>query len=340
LFFATGDRGPGRLVDGSREAYTSRPMSDTVYDVIIIGGGPAGATAALYTARAELKTLVFDKAIRAGALGITGKIANYPGIKEVLSGEELLRRMREHAELYGAKFIKSKVTGTVLTQDPKQVFSAEGEVYQAKAVIVATGSMGRSQTVPGEQELLGKGVSYCATCDGAFYKGQEVMVYGSSEETADEALFLTRYASKVFLVTPKPKLDVHEPMHAKLAEATKIEILTKTRLKSIAGEEGVDHAVLIKTTGEEKLPVKGVFIFTQGGKPIIDFIGGQLELNAKGGIKVNEEMATSVPGVFACGDMLVREVQQAVVAAGEGCLAALSADKFINKRTTVAKDYK
>ncbi len=315
-------------------------MSDTVYDVLIIGGGPGGATAALYAARAELKTVVFDKAIRAGALGITGKIANYPGIKEIISGEELLQRMREHAELYGATFKKTKITGTVLTQDPKQVFTAEGEVYLGKSVIIATGSMGRSSVVPGEQELLGKGVSYCATCDGAFFRGQEVMVYGSTEETADEALFLTRYASRVFLTSPKPRLDVHEAMNEHLNKHDKITLLTKTRLKSIVGQEAVEHAVLLGPAGETKLPVTGVFIFTQGGKPIIDYLGGQVELTAKGGIKVNEEMATSVPGVFACGDLLARDVQQAVVAAGEGCLAALAADKYINKRTSVAKDYK
>ena len=316
-------------------------MTETpLYDVVIIGGGPAGATAALYTARAELKTIVIDKAIRTGALGITTKIANYPGIKEVLSGEKLLEQMREHAELYGAAFKKSKVTGTILTQDPKQIFTAEGETVLAKTVILGTGTMGRSQYVPGEQELLGKGVSYCATCDGAFYKGQEVLVYGFTEETVDEAMFLTRYASKVHLACAKPKLDVDEELNARLSSNDKIQLLTSTRLKAIEGTEAVENAVLLRPKGEERLPVKGIFIFAQGGKPITDYLGGQVELQATGHLRVNEEMATSIPGVFACGDLLGRGVEQAVVAAAYGCIAALAADKYINKRTGFTKDYK
>jgi len=315
-------------------------MEQPVYDVVIIGGGPAGATAALYAARAELNTLVLDKAIRAGALGITTKIANYPGIKEVLTGEALLQRMREHAELYGAQVKKTKVTGTLLTQDPKQIFIAEGDTILARSVIVATGAMGRSQTVPGEQELLGKGVSYCATCDGAFYKGQEVFVYGSSEETADEALFLTRYASKVHLACAKPKLEAQPELQERVTQHEKIVFRPKTRLKAIEGSESVTHAVLLAPSGEERLPVTGVFIFAQGGKPIIDYLGGQLELTPKGHVRVNEEMATSVPGVFACGDLLGQGAEQAVVAAAYGCIAALAADKFLNKRAGLVKDYK
>jgi len=315
-------------------------MESSIYDVVIIGGGPAGATAALYTSRAELKTLVLDKAIRAGALGITTKIANYPGVKEVLTGEALLQRMREHAELYGAQVKKTKVTGTLLTADPKQIFTAEGETVLARSVIVATGAMGRSQTVPGEQELLGKGVSYCATCDGAFYKGQAVLVYGSSEETADEALFLTRYASTVHLACAKPTLEVPPELQARVAQHEKIAFRAKTRLKAIEGNAAVSHAVLLASSGEERLPVSGVFIFAQGGKPIVDYLGGQLALTEKGHVRVNDEMATSVPGVFACGDLLGRGAEQAVVAAAYGCIAALAADKYLNKRTGLVKDYK
>lgn len=312
----------------------------TVYDVVIIGGGPAGATAALYAARAELKTLVLDKSIRAGALGLTSKIANYPGIKEVLSGEELVQRMREHAEVYGAQFRKAKVTGTVLTRDPKELFTAEGETLLAKTVILATGAMGRSQTVPGEQEFLGRGVSYCATCDGAFFKGQDVLVYGSTEEAMDEALFLTRYAAKVYLTTSKPTPDGGGDLQQRVATHEKIAVLARTRLKAIVGTDTVTEAVLLSTAGEQRLPVSGVFIFTQGGKPILDYVGGQVDVTPRGCVLVNEEMATSIPGVFACGDLLYTDVQQAVVAAAQGCIAALAADKYINKRPALAKDYR
>lgn len=315
-------------------------MDQPLYDVVIIGGGPAGATAALYAARAELKTLVLDKAIRAGALGITSKIANYPGIQEILAGDELLRRMREHAQAYGAEFRKTKVTGTVLTENPKQLFAAEGDTILAKTVILATGSMGRSQTVPGEQELLGKGVSYCATCDGAFFKGQEVLVYGPGEEAADEALFLTRYASRVHLVSAKPQMELEPELWERVSHHPQMTVRLKTRLKAVEGAEAVTHAVLLASSGEERLPVTGIFIFTQGGKPILDYVGGQVEVSSKGCVRVSEEMGTSIPGVFACGDLLCTYVQQAVVAAAQGCIAALAADKVLNKRSGFAKDYK
>jgi len=314
--------------------------ADSVYDVVIIGGGPAGATAALYASRAQLRTLVVDKAIRAGALGLTSKIANYPGIKEVLTGEELVQRMWEHAQAYGAQFKKAKVTGTVLTQGPKQLFTAEGETILAKAVILATGAMGRSQTVPGEQEFLGRGVSYCATCDGAFFKDQEVLVYGATEEAADEALFLTRYASKVYLAFPKPELAAGGELKERVATQAKIVLLARTRLKAIGGNSAVTHAVLLRGSGEERLPINGVFVFTQGGKPILDYVGGQVELMLSGCVRVDSEMATSIPGVFACGDLLCTDVQQAVVAAAQGCIAALAADKHINKRPALVKDYR
>lgn len=312
---------------------------EPLYDVAIIGGGPAGAAAALYASRAELKTLVLDKAIRMGALGLTSKIANYPGIKEIISGEELVQRMREHAEQYGARFQKAKVAGSLLTQDPKQLFTAEGGTILARTVILATGSMGRSQTVPGETELLGRGVSYCATCDGAFFKAREVLVYGSNQETADEALFLTRFASHVHLASPKAKMDADPHTQQQLEASGKVTLIANTRLKSIIGETSVREAVLVKPSGEEHLPIAGVFIFLQGGKPILDFVAGQVELLPNGYVRVNEEMRTSVPGVFACGDLVSKEVQQAVVAAAHGCIAALAADKYIHKRSGMLKDY-
>ena len=180
------------------------------YDVVIIGGGPAGATAAMYAARASLRTLVLDKGLTAGALGITSKIANYPGILGEISGAELLERMREQAESFGAQFMQDRVQGVDLLSDPKLIFANSG-TYTARAVIIATGSMGRGQRVKGEDELLGRGVSYCATCDAAFFRGQDVVVAGQSDEAVEEALFLTRFVRTVHLLSPTNELKA--PAH-------------------------------------------------------------------------------------------------------------------------------
>lgn len=312
-------------------------MSEKSYDVVIIGGGPAGATAALYTARAELKTLVIDKSVRAGALGMTSKIANWPGIPEI-SGDKLVEQMQEHAKSYGAEFVQSKVTGTYLAEPEKQIFLAEGELITTKAVILATGAMGKSKTIPGESELLGKGVSYCATCDGAFFRNKDVAVIGSNEETVHEALFLTRFVKKLYLITPKTKLEISEELMEEVKSKPQIEILYRSQAHSVVGENGVT-GLEIKGEHAQTLDVTGVFIFTQGNRPIVDYLL-DINMTGEGCILVNKEMETNIPGIFACGDILCNKVQQAIVAAGQGCVAALSADSYINNRKGIKKDYK
>lgn len=312
-------------------------MEEKFYDVVIIGGGPAGGTAALYTSRAELKTLVIDKSVKAGALGMTSKIANWPGIAEI-TGDGLVNQIQDHAKSYGAEFIQSKVTGTYLNDEEKQIFLAEGELIKAKAVILATGAMGKSKTIPGESELLGKGVSYCATCDGAFFKGKDVAVIGSNEETVHEALFLTRFVRKLYIVTPKSKLEVSEEMMEEVNSKPQIEILYRSQAASVKGESTVTGLEL-KGEHASVLDVTGVFIFTQGNRPIVDYLI-DINMTGEGCLIVNKEMETNIPGVFACGDILCNKVQQAIVAAGQGCVAALSADSYINKRKGVKKDYK
>ncbi len=309
---------------------------ETSYDIIIIGGGPAGATAALYTARANLKTLVLDKSITSGALGITAQIANYPGIPEVITGAELVERMWKQARLYGAEFKKARVVG-VDFGDPKTVTVADGAQYSGRAVILATGSMGRTTTLEGEERLLGRGVSYCATCDGAFFKNQEVALLGHNAEAAEEGLFLTRFVKTLHVITPKPKLEAP----AELAE----ELLAKPQVKTHFGRRGASLLGESKVEGLKfddgsTLPVRGVFIFTAGNKPVVDYLQGAVDTSAEGCIHVNRSMETLKPGVFACGDVLCNEVQQAVVAAGQGCIAALAADKFLNRRKAVVKDYR
>lgn len=311
-----------------------------LYDVIIIGGGPAGATAALYTARANLKTLVLDKSLTSGALGVTAKIANYPGVPEVLSGADLLRIMWEQAKSFGTEIRPEQVFTVDFSADPKKAYSGQGE-YEGKAIILCTGAMGRKNRVPGEEPLWGKGISNCANCDAAFFKDQEVALVGDNEEALEETLFLTRYVSKVHLAIPSKKVKASAETIAQVQENPKIRWLSEWRLKSVTGTNHLESVTFVTPGQDETLAVKGLFIYLQGGQPITEFLKGTgLEMDPNGFIKVNREMATNLPGVFACGDVVGHEVKQAVVAAGEGCIAALSADKFINKRTRVIQDYK
>ena len=305
-------------------------------DVIIIGGGPAGATAALYTSRSNLKTLVLDKEVRSGALGITQQIANYPGIPEVITGAELVRRMWDQAKLYGAEFRKARVVGVDIGE-PKKVTTAEGEQFEARALIVSTGAMGRSKTLDGEDTFLGRGVSYCATCDGAFFKGRDVALLGHNAEAVDEALFLTRYVKTLYVVTPKPKLEAPKELVDELLAKLAVKPLLGRRGAEVVGNGAVSG---LRLDRNETLPVQGVFIFTQGSKPIVDFLMGNVNITENGCLVANHRMETPIPGVFASGDVLCNEVQQAVVAAGQGCIAALSADKYLNKRKAFVKDYK
>jgi len=310
------------------------------YDCIIIGGGPAGATAALYTARANLKTLVLDKSLTSGALGVTAKIANYPGVPQILSGAQLLKIMWDQAVSFAAEIKSEQVFTVDFSDEAKKVYTGSG-AYSAKAVVVCTGAMGRKNRVPGEELLWGKGISNCATCDAAFFKDQEVAVVGDSEEALEETLFLTRYVSKVHLALPSKKVKASSETIYQVQENPKVRWLSEWRLKSVSGKDRLESVSFVTPDGEETLSVKGFFIYLQGGQPITDFLKGTgVELDAAGFVKVNREMATSVPGVFACGDVLGHEVKQAVVAAGEGCIAALAVDKYLHKRTRMIQDYR
>ena len=313
---------------------------DNNYDVVIIGGGPGGASAAIYTARADLRTLVIDKGLTAGALGITGKISNYPGVPGPVTGAELVEIMRQQAESFGAKFITDKVVGVDISGERKMVMAGTGAFY-AKVLILATGSMGRTSVVKGEEEFLGRGVSYCATCDGAFFREQTVAVIGNNDEALEEALFLTKFAAKVHLVVPTPELKAREVLAAEAKSHPKIEMQLGTRLKEIVGNGQVAGVRVHPRDGEEQtLPVTGAFVYLQGGKPITDYLMEQLETQPNGCLLVDKEMQTSVPGVFAIGDLLCTHVKQAVIAASDGVIAAVAADKFINGRKAIQNDWK
>ena len=315
------------------------PDSANDYDVVIIGGGPAGATAALYTARADLKTLVIDKGLTAGALGLTSKIANYPGVPGEVSGAELVHIIRGQAESFGAAFAQDKVQAVDLESDPKMIF-ANGGTYTAHAVIIATGSMGRGQRVAGEERLLGHGVSYCATCDAAFFRDQVVAVAGNSDEAIEEALFLTRFVQRVHFLAPAPALKAAPHLVDEITSHPKIVLHLGASLREVIGETHVEGVrVAPRGQPEQVIPVSGAFIYLQGGRPITDFLGGQLETSQAGCLVVDKEFQTTLPGVYAVGDVLCNHVKQAVIASAEGATAGIVIEKQLHHRKQLAVDW-
>lgn len=298
------------------------------YEIIVIGAGPAGATAALYLARAGLKTLVLDKGLYEGAAGRAQRIENFPGVPGPISGAELVRRIRAQAQSFGAEIREDKVLQAHVRGDPKEVWTAAA-VYTAKAVIVATGAMGRSQFLPGEERLIGRGVSYCAACDAPFFRNETVAVAGNTAEAVEEALVLAQHAARVIFVSPTAKVFVPDELWQKLVAHPKVEVKLGARLLAILGDERVRAVRIVAQGGEEVLAVAGVFPLLQGTAPVVDFLGGQVPLSEGGCLVVDELMRTPVPGVFAAGDVRCKQFRQAVIAAAEGAQAALSAELYV-----------
>ncbi|MGD1857192.1 MAG: NAD(P)/FAD-dependent oxidoreductase [Leptolyngbyaceae cyanobacterium] len=314
-------------------------METHEFDVVIIGGGPAGCACALYTARADLKTVILDKNPAVGALAITHKIANYPGVAGDMSGSTLLDMMRDQAIEYGTVYQRSQVFNIDVEGPLKKAYTPEG-IFAGRALVLATGAMGRKASFPGEAEFLGRGVSYCATCDAAFYRDREVAVVGSNLEALEEAQVLTKFASTVHWITPKvPK---SEDMHSQqLLEMGNVKPWSRARLLNVQGDIMGVNSINIKPLDKSplELPVDGVFIYQSGSKPITDFVNGQVALNPDGGVTVDEMMNTSVDGVWAIGDIRNTPFKQAVVAAGDGCVAAMSIDRFLNSRKSIKPDW-
>jgi thioredoxin reductase (NADPH) len=323
-------------------------------DVVIVGGGPAGCTCALYTARADLKTVILDKNPSVGALAITSHIANYPGVDKSMTGQELLDQMRTQAIAYGADYRRAQVFMIEIQDDDndagdsnpytKIVYTPEG-TFKARSLVLATGAMGRvAPPFPGEDTYLGQGVSYCATCDGAFYRDSEVAVYGMTLEAMEEATFLTKFASTVHWVTPSaPRAEDDEHVQDLLSKAS-VKHWPLTRLVGVQGNPSGVTGIEVKRKDQDEnqiIPVEGAFIYAAGGgsKPITDFIGSAVAFKDDGGVIVNEDMETSVKGVFAIGDIRNTAFKQVVVAASDGCIAAMSIDKYLNGRKSVKVDW-
>ncbi len=302
-----------------------------VHDVIVIGSGPAGYTAAIYAARAELKPLVFEGTSFGGALMTTTEVENFPGFRSGITGPELMDEMREQALRFGADLRMEDVEEVALDGPVKKVVTADGETHLARAVILAMGAAARYLGVPGEQELLGRGVSACATCDGFFFKEQDIAVIGGGDSAMEEATFLTRFARSVTLVHRRDEFRASKIMLERARANDKIRFLTNTTVNAVEGDTTVTGLrVRNELTGEEStLAVTGVFVAI-GHDPRSALVRDAVDLDPEGYVLVRgRTTATSVDGVFAAGDLVDHTYRQAITAAGMGCSAAIDAERWL-----------
>lgn len=303
-----------------------------INDVIIIGSGPSGYTAAIYAARAQLNPIVFEGAVTmGGALMNTTEVENFPGFIEGIMGPELMMNMRAQAERFGAQLITDDVVSVELDGDIKKVTDGAGKTYQARSVILAMGSAFRELEVPGEKRLSGHGVSWCATCDGFFFRGQTVAVIGGGDSAVEEATFLTKFADKVYLVHRRDQLRASKAMIARAEADPKIEFVWNSEVLEVLGESKASGIRLRNTVdgSESTLDVTGVFVAI-GHDPRNELVKNTIDLDAGGYVKVEcGSTATNVDGVFACGDLVDHSYRQAITAAGTGCSAALDAERWL-----------
>ncbi|MBP5938380.1 thioredoxin-disulfide reductase [Streptomyces acidiscabies] len=306
-------------------------MSD-VRNVIIIGSGPAGYTAALYTARASLKPLVFEGAVTAGgALMNTTEVENFPGFRDGIMGPDLMDNMRGQAERFGTELIPDDIVSVDLTGEIKTVTDTAGTVHRAKAVIVTTGSQHRKLGLPNEDVLSGRGVSWCATCDGFFFKDQDIAVIGGGDTAMEEATFLSRFARSVTIVHRRDSLRASKAMQERAFADPKIKFVWDSEVAEIQGEQKLAGLKLrnLKTGELSDLPVTGLFIAI-GHDPRTELFKGQLDLDGEGYLKVQAPSTrTNLTGVFAAGDVVDHTYRQAITAAGTGCSSALDAERFL-----------
>ena len=298
------------------------------YELIIIGGGPAGLAAGLYAARARMKTLCLERLTPGGALALTEDVENYPGFRAI-TGPDLVEKMLEHAKDFGMELSYSDANSIELDGTDRIVHTDEGP-FVAKAVLIASGAKINKLGVPGEEEFAGRGVSYCAVCDGAFFRDQDVVVVGGGDAAIDEGLYLTRLVETVTVIHRRDQLRASKILQERAFANEKVSFMWEMVVREIHGDGMVKEVLLenVKTAEQSVHPTDGVFVYI-GSKPNTDFVKGLVEMDEAGHIITDLHMQTSVPGIYAAGDVRIDSYRQAVTAGGDGCTAALAAEKYI-----------
>lgn len=304
------------------------------YDLIIIGGGPAGLSAAIYGGRAKLRTLVINKGILGGLVNKTREIVNYPGYSEI-SGADLIKDFKNHAESFETEFLRDEVVKVDFSQEEKKIITKKGEEFIAKAVIIASGSEPRFLNIPGEKKLQGSGVAYCATCDAEFFEGEHVVVVGSGDQAIEEGMYITKFANKVTVIVLRDKgiLDCNKISAEKALNNDKMEFIWNSKIEEVIGEENVEGVKIrnLKTGNTTEISCQGVFFFV-GMVPSTEYIkNSSLEINLEGYIPVNDFMETNIDGVYAIGDNRVKYLRQVVTAVSDGATAAVAAERYIEE---------
>jgi thioredoxin reductase (NADPH) len=304
-----------------------------IQDLIIIGGGPAGLTAGIYAGRAKLKTLLFTGSPPAGQLMLSEVIDDFPGFPEKLSGIELLQKTTVQVKKFGIETIEKNVTSVDFQKRPFIIKTNDGNEYLSKSVIIATGASNKWLGLEKEKELIGRGISVCAVCDGFFFKDKIVAVIGGGDSAMENAITLTKYTQKVFIIHRKDKFRAAKGLQEEVLNNPKIEIIWNTVVTEIKGEEVLKGVILEDVITKETrfLDLNGLFL-SIGYKPATDIVKGQLELNEDGSIKITDNTKTSIDGVFAAGDVCDNKYKQAIVAAGWGAMALLDADKWLREQ--------
>jgi thioredoxin reductase (NADPH) len=303
-----------------------------MHDVLIVGGGPAGLTAGLYTARGKLKSLLIEKGLTGGLVTTTEWIENYPGFEEGIMGAELAQKMEKQATKFGLEIVQGAVTRISINEKIKEVVLDNGHTYEAKSVILTTGAHPRNLKVDGEDEFRGRGVSYCATCDGAFFKGENIAVAGGGDSAVQEAIFLTKFAETVYIIHRRDQLRAEKILQERAFANPKIKFLWDSVVEKIAGDNGVNavHIKNVKTDEKSIISVQGIFIYI-GYNPNTEFLAGLANLDENNFIITDEHLATSAPGIFAAGDVRSMNPKQIATAVGDGATAAISAEKYIEE---------